>query len=85
VVKPYHVQGVDHVAVTYESRYGTIEVRADKTETGYTYLIKVPANTHAILSFEEGVMITSEQGFKESCPEDETYFVGSGTYHAVSI
>ncbi|MBO5842104.1 MAG: hypothetical protein J6R46_03810, partial [Clostridia bacterium] len=85
VVKPYHVKGVDHVAVTYECQYGTIEVRYDKTDNGYAYFVKVPANTHAILSFEEDVKITSEQGFEQICQEDDTCCVGSGVYHAISI
>ena len=85
VIRPYHVKSVDHVAVAYECQYGTIEVRADKTENGYSYTVKVPANTHAVLSFAEGVAITSEQGFAQICPEDEVCYVGSGVYHAVSV
>ncbi len=85
VIQPCHVSGVDHVAVTYECQYGTIRVCADKTDKGYVYQVEVPANTHAILSFGEGVEITSEHGFKEACPEDETLCVGSGVYRAVSI
>lgn len=85
VIKPYHVSGVDHVAVTYECQYGTIEVCADKTVTGYAYTVKVPANTHAVLSFAEGVKITSDQGFEQICSEDDTCYVGSGIYRAVSL
>lgn len=85
VVKPYHVKGVDHVAITYESVYGNIAVSATKTDEGYTYEVTVPANTHCILSFAEGVEITAADGTKTVCPEDETCFVGSGKYRAVSI
>ena len=85
VVKPYHVEGLDDVAITYESPYGKIAVSAHKTETGYEYAVTVPANTHAILSFEEGVEITAQNGTKTVCPTDETTCVGSGTYKIVTV
>ena len=85
VVKPYHVTGLDQVRVTYESVYGKITISAEKTEKGYIYDVHVPANTHCILSFMEGVEITLPDGTLVVCPEDETYFAGSGTYRAVSI
>ena len=85
VVKPYHIKGVDHVAISYESQYGTIKVSADKTGAGYEYTVQVPANTHCVLAFEENVEITSTQGFKVTCEADDTCCVGSGFYRAVSI
>ena len=85
VVKPYHVKGVDSVAITYECQYGQITVSVDKTDNGYTYEVKVPANTHCVFAFAEAVEITAEDGTKMICPEDETCCVGSGTYRAVSL
>ena len=73
------------MAITYESPYGKIAVSAHKTETGYEYAVTVPANTHAILSFEEGVEITAQNGTKTVCPTDETTCVGSGTYKIVTV
>lgn len=84
VVKPYHVTGLDHVAVTYESVYGKIAVSADKTEAGYSYCVEVPANTHCVLAFEEAVEITAPDGTVISCEADDTYFTGSGVYKAIS-
>ena len=85
VVSPYHVQGVDHVSVTYECQYGTIAVSIDKTDSGYSYKVTVPANTHCILSLAESVVIRGENGFAAECPSDETFFVGSGSYEIHSI
>ena len=85
VVKPYHVKGVDSVAITYECQYGQITVSVDKTDNGYAYEVKVPANTHCVFAFAEAVEITAEDGTKMICPEDETCCVGSGTYRAVSL
>ena len=84
VVKPYHVQGLDSVSITYESPYGKISVSANKTENGYAYAVTVPANTRAILSFEEGVRITAANGTVTDCPADDTCCVGSGTYEIVT-
>lgn len=85
VVKPYHISDIDYVEIHYESVYGTIAITVRKTDSGYNYEVNVPANTHCILAFEESVEITDGDGAKTICPEDETYFVGSGTYRAVSI
>ena len=85
VVKPYHVAGVDSLAITYESQYGKIEISYDKTGTGYSYTVKVPANTHCVLAFNQAVEITSSNGFSATCPEDDTCFVGSGTYKAITL
>ena len=85
VVKPYHISDLDYVEIHYESVYGTIAITVRKTDSGYDYEVNVPANTHCILAFEESVEITDGDGAKTICPEDETYFVGSGTYRAVSI
>ena len=85
VVKPYHIKGMDHMAISYESQYGTIKVSADKIDAGYEYTVQVPANTHCVLAFEESVEITSAQGFKIACEADDTCCVGSGSYRAVSI
>lgn len=84
VVKPYHVKGLDSVAITYECQYGTIAVSAQKTDSGYAYEVKVPANTYGILSFEESVEITAPDGTKTFCPCDEVCCVGSGIYHIIS-
>ncbi len=85
VVKPYHVKGLDHVAITYESLYGKIAISADKTDAGYAYEVTVPANTHAILSFEESVRITLQDGSVIECPFDDTVCVGSGKYSVISL
>lgn len=84
IIKPYHVKGLDHVAVTYESQYGTIRVNIDKTAEGYAYDVTVPTNTVCVLSFEEGVEITDSEGVKVTCPADETFCVGSGQYRILS-
>lgn len=85
VVKPYHVKGVDEVSITYECQYGPIAISANKTETGYTYQVTVPANTHAVLAFAEAVKITAQDGSVIECPLDETCFVGSGIYNIVTV
>ena len=85
VVKPYHIKGVDSVSITYECQYGKIAISANKTETGYTYQVTVPANTHAVLAFEESVRITAQDATIIECPWDETCFVGSGTYNVVTV
>lgn len=47
VIEPHTVPQLERISFSYDSVYGTVKSGWEKTESGYTFSITVPANCRA--------------------------------------
>lgn len=54
VIAPRPGGSFDHAKASYRSIYGEVESGWEKTESGYTFMIRIPENTSAMIILPDG-------------------------------
>lgn len=85
ILKPMHGGTLTQASATYESPYGTIASRWEKTDSGITYRFTVPANTTATIqlpmNMEDTKRLSNDFEVDARCEDGRIVFtVGSGEY-----
>ena len=70
-IKPTLIEGLSHAAASYESSYGQIKCNWNRSDNSVTYIVEIPVNTTAVISFENlSNQVVSEGGHNISEVKD---------------